>query len=294
MDLHYKQEAAVGGVVIVGVVAFILGTMWLGGKSFKSEKLWQARFEDVGKLQEGSVVKISGVKVGAVRRIDFVEERKVLVFFSLPPKVVPHEDASISLEQSIAFSEAILHLKLGESSNLLSRDQPIPGRLETGLFDQVTPLTDQAKTVLQGAQEILNKRTADDLHATLVAMQKMLNTITDKVPGPTAEAEKAMASLRRLSDRFDSTLASPAFKSTMNHLDTASANLSAMSAQFTTTGARLDTLLKGITGGQGTLGKLATDSGFYQDSRAAAQSLKGLLDELQKHPGKIVVQVKIF
>ena len=44
----------------------------------------------------------------------------------------------------------------------------------------------------------------------------------------------------------------------------------------------------------GTLGKFATDSGLYNDLRATTQSMKNLLDELQKHPGKVPVTVKIF
>jgi hypothetical protein len=67
-----------------------------------------------------------------------------------------------------------------------------------------------------------------------------------------------------------------------------------MTAQFTTTGARLDTLLTNLNKGQGTLGKLATDTGLYHDARGASQSLKALLDTLQKKPGKLTVQVKIF
>ena len=67
-----------------------------------------------------------------------------------------------------------------------------------------------------------------------------------------------------------------------------------MSIQLTATGARLDSLLQKVNSGQGTLGKFVTDTGFYLDSRAAIQSLKPLIDELNKHPGKLTVQVKLF
>ena len=67
-----------------------------------------------------------------------------------------------------------------------------------------------------------------------------------------------------------------------------------MSAQFTRTGARLDSVLAGINSGRGTIGKFATDSGFYTDIRELSQSMKRVLDELQKHPGKVPVTVKIF
>jgi len=33
---------------------------------------------------------------------------------------------------------------------------------------------------------------------------------------------------------------------------------------------------------------------LYNDLRATTQSMKNLLDELQKHPGKVPVTVKIF
>jgi hypothetical protein len=67
-----------------------------------------------------------------------------------------------------------------------------------------------------------------------------------------------------------------------------------MTSQLTVTTARLDTLLSAMNQGRGTLGKFATDSGLYYDMRDVSQSLKKVLDELQKHPGKVPVTVKIF
>ena len=67
-----------------------------------------------------------------------------------------------------------------------------------------------------------------------------------------------------------------------------------MTAQLTTTGARLDTLLSGMNQRRGTLGKFATDTGFYTDIRELSQSHERLLDELKKHPGKVPVTVKLF
>jgi len=46
--------------------------------------------------------------------------------------------------------------------------------------------------------------------------------------------------------------------------------------------------------GRGTLGKFATDTGFYTDMRKLTQSMQQLLDELKKHPGKVPVTVKLF
>jgi phospholipid/cholesterol/gamma-HCH transport system substrate-binding protein len=294
MDLHYKQEVAVGGMVILGIAAFVAGSMWLGGKSFKHQPTFRARFENVGKLQEGSIVKISGVKVGRVEKVEFVDVGDVVVTFTLPPKVVPKVDAHATIVESIAFSEAILHFFPGTAAEPLPADAVIPGRQDTGLFDRASGLADRADTVLLGVQEVMNRRLAEDLHATMQSIQTLSSTLTKSLPGPSAEAEKTLAAIRRLSEHLDSTLSNPALDRSITRFDTLTQNLSGMTAQFTTTGARLDTLLTNLNKGQGTLGKLATDSGLYTDARAASQSLKALLDTISKKPGKLTIQVKIF
>ena len=71
MDLHYKQATAVGGMVLVAVVAFVAGTLWLQGRSFGGGNLYTAKFVNIGSLKRGSAVRVSGVDVGNVERIDF-------------------------------------------------------------------------------------------------------------------------------------------------------------------------------------------------------------------------------
>ncbi|MGH7702696.1 MAG: MlaD family protein, partial [Gemmatimonadales bacterium] len=269
-------------------------TMWLKGETIGPERLYRIEFDNVGGLKAGADVTISGVSKGKVKNIELEDGNRVLVSISLSPSITPKTDASAAIESGFFSADSKLLFNPGVSGQPLPDKTIIQGSLNKGLTGQATSLGDRADSVLLGVQAIANQRTADDLHGTLVAMQKLMNILSAKLPESSDEARQTLQSLRRLSDRMEATLASPAFTSTLNHLDTATANLSALSAQFTTTGARLDTLLSNINRGQGTIGKFATDSGLYTDARAASQSLKALLDELEKHPGKITVQVKIF
>jgi phospholipid/cholesterol/gamma-HCH transport system substrate-binding protein len=121
-----------------------------------------------------------------------------------------------------------------------------------------------------------------------------MQMLSDTRNGPSAELTRTLASFRSLATRLDSTLADPALTRTLGRADTLTGNLAAMTAQLTTTGARLDSVLAGVNSGRGTLGKFATDSGLYADLRAVTQGMKRLLDELQKNPGKVPVTVKLF
>jgi phospholipid/cholesterol/gamma-HCH transport system substrate-binding protein len=246
-------------------------------------------------------VRISGVPVGKVERIQLEDVGKVLVMVTLPGNLTPRVDASAQIVAVGFVGDAAIEFNPGQAPQRLSRDKVIIGSQAEGLSDLAQTLGDRADSVLLGAQQIVNKRTADELYATLTALQGTLKAAERTMgvygnpnKGPTAQLTRTMAALEQLTTRLDTTLASPALSRTLNRTDTLTANLASMTAQLTSTGARLDTLLLNMNEGRGTLGKFATDSGFYTDMRQLSQSMKQLLDELKKHPGKIPVTVKIF
>ena len=303
MDLAYKQEATVGTLVILAFVAFFAGTTWLSGRSVgtDSDEFYKIQFRDASNLKASSVVRISGVGVGKVEKIELLDVGKVLVSVSLPDRIQPKIDASASVAAVGFVGDAAVEFNPGDAAEPLSHDRIIIGTQKAGLTDRAAVLSDRADSVLLGAQQIVNQKTADELYetmnalqATLRATQHTMQVLSDTRSGPMAELTKTMASFRSLSARLDSTLGNPALARTLGRADTLTGNLSAMTAQLTTTSARLDSVLAGVQSGRGTIGKFATDSGFYTDIRELSQSMRKLLDELQKHPGKVPVTVKLF
>jgi phospholipid/cholesterol/gamma-HCH transport system substrate-binding protein len=300
MDLSYKREATVGLVVILAVALFFIGTTWLSGRSMRgsSEDFWKIQFREASNLKTSSPVRISGVPVGKVEHIELLEVGKVLVLISLPERITPKVDATAKVEAVGFVGDAAVEFDPGDAPQPLSRSKVVIGSQSPGLADRAQQLGDRADSILLGAQDIVNKRTADQLRSTLTALestlkaaQRTMQIYADTGRGPTAELTKTMSAFRQLGSRLDSTLASPAFS---RRTDSITANLAAMTSQFAATGARLDTLLAGMNRGQGTLGKFVTDSGLYYDIRELTQGMKKLLDELAKHPGKVPVTVKIF
>ena len=303
MDLSYKKEITVGTLVILSVVLFIVGSSWLKGSSIGADEdeFWRIQFKSSGNLKVSSVVRISGVPVGKVEKIQLADVGKVIVSITLPDNIVPKVDATAKIVAVGFVGDAAIEFDPGDAPQTLSRNRVIIGTQEGGLSDLAQNLGDKADSVLLGAQQIVNKRTADELYATLTALQgtlkaaeRTMGVYGDPDKGPTAQLTRTMASLEQLTTRLDSTLANPALSRTLNRADTLTGNLATMTSQFTSTGARLDSLLLGMNQGRGTLGKFATDSGLYQDIRKLTQSMQELLDELKKHPGKIPVTVKLF
>ena len=294
MEIRYTREVVVGGIVIVAVLVFIFGTMWLSGRSVSSANLIRIQFPNASGLKRASPVRVSGVNVGRVEKIEFVDVGKVLVMASLPPKIKPRVDAVAKIVSVTLVGDYAVDLDPGRAAELLPPGRVILGSQDLGLSGRAMELSDRADSILIGAQALVNKETAEQIRSTLTALegtlkaaQRTMQIYGDPDKGPTAELTKTMMTFRQLSTRLDSTLIS--FRT-----DTISANLAAMTAQLTTTGARLDTLLAGMNRGQGTLGKFVTDSGLYYDFRELSQKMKNLLDELAKHPGKVPVTIKLF
>ena len=303
MDLTYKREATVGTVIIAAIVLFFIGTTWLSGRSVggDSEDYWKIQFRDAGNLKTSSAVRISGVAVGKVEKIQLVEAGKVLVSVSLPERITPRVDATAKIVAVGFVGDAVVEFDPGDAPLPLAKSKIIVGSQALGLADRAQVLSDRADSILLGAQAIVNQKTADQLRSTLTALegtlkaaQRTMTIYADSSHGPTAELTKTLASFQKLSTRLDSALAHPALSRTLNRTDTLTSNLAAMTAQLRSTAERLDTLLAGVNRGQGTLGKFATDSGFYYDIRDLSHSMRELLDELKKHPGKVPVTIKLF
>ena len=294
MDLHYKREALVGAIVLVGAAIFVVGTMWLGGRSFGRRNLVPVQFADIGNLKSSSPVKVSGVQVGKVDRIAFQGVGSVRVTLALTEEVPLAQDAEARIEAVGVLGDVEIVLEPGTDSVPLAPDQVLPGSMAAGVGGMVNDLGGEARTVMRGAQALLNQQMADDLHATLRAMTRLMNVYADTRTGPTAEMTRLMESMQSVSARLDSTLANPALERTIENMDSATAGLERLTTQLATTTARMDTLVQNINAGKGTLGQVATNPALYDQLTATMRSMQALIDSIQAKPGKLTVQVKMF
>jgi len=163
MDLSYKREVTVGSLVILAVVLFVVGTSWLGGRSITADEddFWKIQFQTAGNLKASSVVRISGVPVGKVERIKLVDVGKVLVMVTLPDNIVPRVDATAQIMAVGFVGDAAIEFNPGKAPQRLTRDRVITGSQAGGLTDLAETLGKRADSVLTGAQQIMNERTAD-------------------------------------------------------------------------------------------------------------------------------------
>ena len=293
MDLHYKREVTVGALVLVGAALFIAGTMWLGGKRFSSAPTVSVAFEDAGTLKRGSPVRVSGVALGTVEDITYQGFGKVLIRLNLDKAVQPRRDATATLATIGLVAEAVIKLNPGTAAEPFPEDGIIVGTIERGFMDMGNELGAQVKGVLTGVEAIRFKEVSEDLRRSLQAFERLASVYSNTTTGPIAQLTTTMQGLRLVSARIDSVLIAAQLDRTARTADSLMVNLGRLSASAQSTAAQLDSVLAKVNRGEGTLGKLMSDTVFYQNSQRLVKSLQELVDDLKKNPGKLGITVRI-
>lgn len=297
-----RREIAVGALALAGVILFFAGTLLLKGKNLGGGQPWTVTFADVNGLKLGSPVRISGFGVGHVTDIQLAKPGEVQVTFVLPKEMKLHSDANIQVGSVGLVGDVVLVVEPGSSPVDLDPAKPIIGAGQgPGLTAQAEALSQEVTRVTSGATLILNQQTANEIHRSLQALERLLNTYGDPDHGPAAQLTQTMAAVQLATDELRRTLASQSTANTLANADTLTRNLARASQHADTlvkelqhTSAALDTMLSRINRGEGTLGRLASDTGLYNDARRTSQALSALLEEIRRNPGKLTIQFKVF
>jgi phospholipid/cholesterol/gamma-HCH transport system substrate-binding protein len=298
MDLTYKQEVGVGALVLAGVVVFVVGLFWFSGRSF-GHKGVQANvvFENALGLKPGDPVVISGVKVGRVANIHIERLGHVVVTLEISgdPRFRPHNTATASISSLDFFGNKLIDYSPGgETDPPLTATGVITGKRTQELTDIATGVATSANELIGNATGLVNARLADDIHNTLIATQRGMAALTEATKGPLVnQSTQTLAALNRVMSRLDTLLGNANVKTTGLRVDTLTANLQRLTGQLAQSTETLNQLVTKINRGDGTLGKLATDTLLYGDIHKTLDALTNLLNDLRERPGRYLT-VKVF
>ena len=296
MEPTYKQEVTVGALVLVGFVVFTGFMFWLTGRSLVSKAVpVHVVFKNVSGLKEGDPVRVSGVKKGRVGPVRLQRVGHVTVTLQLDPEVRPHKDARATVASADFLGAKYVDYDPGLSDTLLARGEPIQGLTEEQFADVAQGAAKSAQELIANVNKGLNPgQLASDIHATLIATQRGMNALTQATNGPAVQQTQAtLHSLERVMSRLDTLLGNANVVNSGKRLDTLSTNLTQLTRSLSDATGSLKGLLDKMDKGEGTLGKMATDTLLYKNLNATLKSLSELLTDLKERPGRYLT-VKVF
>ena len=119
-----KREFAVGAFVIIGLIAAIYLTISIGGSPWSGGDTYsiKARFNDVTGLREGSAIRISGVKIGHVSKIELNQEQfTVWAHLALPNWLTLDDDSIASVKTDGLIGDKYVSISPGGSGSPIER-----------------------------------------------------------------------------------------------------------------------------------------------------------------------------
>ena len=291
MDVTYKQEVGVGALVLVGLALFVGLLFWLTDRNVGAAGARvSVLFSNVAGLDQGDPVMVSGVKVGRVETVRLERTGRVTVILTVDGDVAPRLDAGASIAALDFLGSKYIDYSPGVREEPLPSNSVIVGSQKQELTDMAQGVATRANELLGNATALVSEQLAVDLHNTLIATQRGMNTLATVGNGPLiSQATATLAAAQATMTRLDSILGS----ATGKRVDTLTANLAALTQRLGAASASLDTLLGRVNRGEGTLGRMASDTMLYKNLNDALAAMTALMTDLKERPGRYLT-VKVF
>jgi phospholipid/cholesterol/gamma-HCH transport system substrate-binding protein len=214
----------------------------------------------------------------------------VTVTLSLATDVRPRIDASAAVLSLDFFGAKFIDYNPGAEEQFLPAGTLIIGSRPPDVTDLAANVARRADELLGNAATLVSEELGVDMRNTLIAMQRTLNVLSEVGSGPfVTQTTATLRQAERVMTRFDSILGSGAgFR-----FDTLSANLAALSNHLGRATASLDTVMSKMSRGEGSLGRMATDTTLYDNLTKTLASMNALLTDLKERPGRYLT-VKVF
>jgi phospholipid/cholesterol/gamma-HCH transport system substrate-binding protein len=295
-----RDEVSVGIVITVAVVVLLIGTLWLIRGGLKNGYPLHTRFAWGQNLKQGQPVLLAGVSVGYVgdvtlRRDGFLDVLiRIFDQYQIPK-------GSVATVKSIGiFGDVAVALNPPTPVPTASYapDDTVPPGPASADINQIMDRVDSIGrnvSVLTAAlqKEVVEAGTFKDLHNVVASTAKLSaqlqNVLAEQNRNATAVLESFRASAAKLGNIADSA----EIAASLVNVRQTTENIARLSAHADSTNAQLQRLLGLAEKGNGTVGKLLTDTLLYNDLHRLIRQSDSLLADIRANPKKYF-SVRIF
>ena len=258
-------------LAIVGVLVFLM----TGANNPFSEKfILYAYFPDSVAMTEGAAVRLNGILVGKVKRVELTREKDNQRAVRMTMEIEERYKNAIPRDSQVGFSAEnvlgtkYLNIERGASFETVREGAQIQAKDEKDLM----AILQSAYPLLESMQIILNRvdKMVAQLEAGRGSIGKLLydEEVYNKINGILADFQKVTHAMATGQGTLGSLLYDESLYKEMRGTVT-----------------RLNSLIDGIQSGEGTAGKLIKDPALYDELKQSSTELKTLLANLNAGKG---------
>jgi phospholipid/cholesterol/gamma-HCH transport system substrate-binding protein len=288
--MRRRDEVFVGMLLTVAAGVAIVGTVWLTRGGLSSGYPLYARFAWGQNLKQGQPVQLAGVSVGYVDEVQLRDDGYLDVVLRVDNDYKIPRSATAAVVPVGIFGDVAVALtpKAPSRVHYQAGDTVPPGVSPPGIGEilaRVDTIGRRVSVITAALEDQLVARGAfSDVRQTIDAAQQLTLQLNRVAAEQSRNLSATMESLRRAASAVDPAVVD----STLRNIRATSANLNAMSGQLTTAVGRIDSLLGRLEAGQGTAGKLLSDTALYADLRATIRHVDSLIADVKRNPRKYI------
>ena len=285
-----RDEVTVGILLTVAVAVLVLGLLWLVRGGLSRGYPLHTRFAWGQNLKQGQPVVLAGVTIGVVTDVDLDPAGFLDVDLSIRKEYqVPRNSVAEVIPVGI-FGDVSVALKpTGPSPVSYQPGDTVPSRPATGGLDA---LQARADSILASVGRITTTLEAEfvqagalrDMRLTAAATNRLVNQFSAIAAEQNRNLTATMASLRRATSAVDSAQVA----ATLASFRTTAASADSLMMRLSSNTTQLQAILARIERGEGTAGKLLTDTLLYADMRRVMLSVDSLMADFKQNPRKYI------
>lgn len=296
-----KREVKIGIFAVAMIGAAWAGIRFLKGFDiFSTNNEYYAAYDQINGVQNASPIMMRGVKIGSVTGISFDPSRseKVILHFTINRKYHIPTDSEAKIFSNGLMGAKAVEIIYGDSREYLNAGDTLRSGRDRDLMDvagseleffkqKLSQVTADLTRTMDNLNALM-ERNADDLSGTI----RNLNQLTGQVNTLLARERENLSRAVEGFSEFASTLGDNS-----DRVDSLLMNLNSLAGQLNESNVAanlgeavgsLDSLLKRIETGDGTVSRLINDSKLYDSLSEASENLSLLLADLKKYPGRYV------
>ncbi|MFH1865417.1 MAG: MlaD family protein [Candidatus Eisenbacteria bacterium] len=278
------NEVRVGVTLSVAGVLLVAGILWLGGFSFgESRYTFNVMFEEVAGLAAGDKVTVAGLSAGEILTLSLAPFGKVVAEVEVDDYIRIPVDSRISVASYGLIGAKVISIRPGASDVHIEPGAVVQGHYEKGLGDVVNEIGEalaDIRIVMKSADEILTDEEGKELVKDALANA---NAASHDLRRATADLRIMATELRT----FVGEKREPAGDA-IEAMEGAILGFQEVTAELKTVSASLDSIVRRVEGGQGTLGKLINEDQVHEEFLAAIKEVRELVATISNNPNSFV------
>jgi len=277
---HYRTEIQVGVLMIIAFLGLVVGIFWISGARLGGSDITLfVKADDAGAVAEGATVTLRGVPVGSVEEVRLVEDGVLLRLEASPGGRLP-ADTRAAIEAAGFLGQVGVALRPGSDAANLASGDTIAAVSAPGLTQLAEQLGSQADEVLARTQRLMSDSVIASVEAGAGAFAGTMTELDAMLDRQSATLERLIENLSAMSASLEGATDGPELERTVQNIDSLTARLAAASAQFEETSGSLDSILRKIDEGEGSMGRLVNDPVLHEKMVAAMENMQAATEEI--------------